>query len=173
MCQSLDCCGVCLQVLMQLHAAVKAAATAQLPAILGARPWSYQLASGPTPTAQPMLSRALHCRQEVSTWGQARHLHVSLTACEYRNYRSRAIHETPWHFCLDLRESLCLAANGQQQGTLVLQGSEAMPFLGADISPLTLSIQNLDQNILGVKIGAPGRWEVPQDRLFSNTAQGV
>jgi hypothetical protein len=68
---------------------------------------------------------------------------------------------------------LCVAANGQQQGTLVLQGSEAMPFLGADVSPLTLSIQNLDQNILRVKIGAPGRWEVPQDWLFSNTAQGV
>ena len=55
----------------------------------------------------------------------------------------------------------------------MLQGNGAMPFLGTDISPLTLSIQNLDQSILRVKIGAAGRWEVPQDQLFSNTAQGA
>ncbi|CAL8465182.1 g4717 [Coccomyxa elongata] len=46
-----------------------------------------------------------------------------------------------------------------------------MPFLGQDISPLTLSVQNIDQSILRVTIGAPNRWEVPQDRLFTYTAQ--
>ncbi len=48
-----------------------------------------------------------------------------------------------------------------------------MPFLGQDISPLTLSVQNIDQSILRVTIGAPNRWEVPQDRLFTYTAQGT
>lgn len=70
-------------------------------------------------------------------------------------------------------ESWCCAANGLQLGTLVLQGNGAMPYLGSDLSPLTLSVQNVDQSILRVKIGVPERWEVPQDRLFINTAQGM
>ncbi len=68
---------------------------------------------------------------------------------------------------------MCIAANGEQQGTLNLQGNGAMPFLGGDISPLMLSVQNLDQSILRVKIGAPDRWEVPQDQLFTSTAEGA
>ena len=46
-----------------------------------------------------------------------------------------------------------------------------MPFLGSDITPLALTVENVDQNILRVKIGADGRFEVPND-LFQNTGQG-
>lgn len=46
-----------------------------------------------------------------------------------------------------------------------------MMFLGSDISPLTLSVENVDMNILRVKLGANGRFEVPQS-LFQNTGQG-
>ena len=55
----------------------------------------------------------------------------------------------------------------------MLEGTGSMPFLGQDISPLTLSVQNIDQSICGSQIGAPNRWEVPRDRLFTYTAQGV
>jgi hypothetical protein len=48
-----------------------------------------------------------------------------------------------------------------------------MPHLGMDISPLSVSIENLDRGILRVKIGAPGRYEVPKDKLFANTVPGV
>lgn len=64
-------------------------------------------------------------------------------------------------------------ANSAQVGSLALEGQGTLPSLGADISPLTLSIQNLDQAILRVTIGAPGRWEVPASQLFSNTAPGA
>ena len=63
------------------------------------------------------------------------------------------------------------AADGTQQGTLDLQGNGSMGFLGSDITPLTLSVQNVDANILRVKLGANGRFEVPQS-LFQNTGQG-
>ncbi|CAK0786903.1 hypothetical protein CVIRNUC_010117 [Coccomyxa viridis] len=46
-----------------------------------------------------------------------------------------------------------------------------MGFLGSDVTPLTLSVQNVDANILRVKLGASGRFEVPQS-LFQNTGQG-
>lgn len=46
-----------------------------------------------------------------------------------------------------------------------------MQFLGSDISPLTLSVENIDQNILRVKLGANGRFEIPAS-LFQNTGQG-
>ena len=46
-----------------------------------------------------------------------------------------------------------------------------MQALGSDISPITLSVQNVDQNILRVKMGANGRFEVPGS-LFQNTGQG-
>ena len=58
-----------------------------------------------------------------------------------------------------------------QQGTLDLQGNGSMGFLGSDVTPLTLSVQNVDANILRVKLGASGRFEVPQS-LFQNTGQG-
>lgn len=57
-------------------------------------------------------------------------------------------------------------------GTLVLQGNGTLPQAGRDLSPLTVSVQNLDRSILRVKIGAPGRWEVPAAQLFTSTAQG-
>ena len=46
-----------------------------------------------------------------------------------------------------------------------------MQSLGSDISPITLSVENIDQNILRVKMGANGRFEVPGS-LFQNTGQG-
>ena len=63
------------------------------------------------------------------------------------------------------------AADGTQQGTLDLQGNGSMGFLGSDVTPLTLSVQNVDANILRVKLGANGRFEIPQN-LFQNTGQG-
>ena len=63
------------------------------------------------------------------------------------------------------------AADGTQQGTLDLQGNGSMGFLGSDVTPLTLSVQNVDANILRVKLGASGRFEVPQS-LFQDTGQG-
>ena len=63
------------------------------------------------------------------------------------------------------------AADGTQQASLDLQGNGTMQALGSDISPITLSVQNVDQNILRVKMGANGRFEVPGS-LFQNTGQG-
>ena len=63
------------------------------------------------------------------------------------------------------------AADGTQQASLDLQGNGTMQFLGSDISPLTLSIENIDQNILRVKLGANGRFDIPAS-LFQNTGQG-
>lgn len=59
------------------------------------------------------------------------------------------------------------------QGQLVLPLNCTMPFLGVDISPLDVQMDNVDRGILQVKIGAPGRWELPQDKLFINTVRGV
>ena len=59
------------------------------------------------------------------------------------------------------------------QGQLVLPLNGTMPFLGSDISPLEVQMDNMDRAILRVKIGAPGRWEVPQAKLFNNTIRGV
>ena len=58
-------------------------------------------------------------------------------------------------------------------GTLTLASNGTMPFLGVDISPLGFQAETMDQGILRVKIGAPGRWEVPQDGLFTNTVKGM
>lgn len=41
------------------------------------------------------------------------------------------------------------------------------PEISPDISPLTLDVLPVSTAILRVKIGAPGRWEVPQ-ALFAN-----
>lgn len=59
------------------------------------------------------------------------------------------------------------------QGQLVLPLNGTMPFLGVDINPLDVQMDNVDRGILRVKIGAPGRWELPQDKLFINTVRGV
>ncbi|CAL8465181.1 g4716 [Coccomyxa elongata] len=57
-------------------------------------------------------------------------------------------------------------------GNLTLGTNGTMPFLGVDISPLGFQAESVDQGILRVKIGAPGRWEVPQNKLFTNTVRG-
>ncbi|KAK9835343.1 hypothetical protein WJX81_003869 [Elliptochloris bilobata] len=49
-------------------------------------------------------------------------------------------------------------------GTLAQQRS-TQPELGADMSPLALNVENVDSTTLRVKIGAPGRWEVPRSLL--------
>ncbi len=59
------------------------------------------------------------------------------------------------------------------KGNLVLPSNGTMPFLGADISPLDLQMERVDTGILRVKIGAPGRWELPQDKMFINTVKGT
>ncbi len=46
-----------------------------------------------------------------------------------------------------------------------MQQQSAQPELGADISPLQLTVVNVDSTTLRVKIGAPGRWEVPRSLL--------
>ena len=63
------------------------------------------------------------------------------------------------------------AADGTQQASLDLQGNGTLESLGSDISPITLSVENVDQNILRVKLGANGRFEVPGS-LFRNTGHG-
>ena len=45
--------------------------------------------------------------------------------------------------------------------------------LGPDISPLEVLVESIDSNILHLKIGAQGRWEVPKDAIFINTGTGV
>ena len=42
-----------------------------------------------------------------------------------------------------------------------------MPELGADVSPLEVHVRYITPSILRIKIGAEGRWEVP-DSLFKN-----
>lgn len=56
------------------------------------------------------------------------------------------------------------SAGGGLAGTLVQQRS-AQPELGADVSPLMLNVENIDSTTLRVKLGAPGRWEVPRSLL--------
>lgn len=53
------------------------------------------------------------------------------------------------------------AGGGQQNGTLTQQAS-TLPELGPDVSPLSLMVENVRADILRVKIGAQGRWEVPR-----------
>ena len=63
------------------------------------------------------------------------------------------------------------SAGGGLAGTLVQQRS-AQPELGADVSPLTLNVENIDSATLRVKLGAPGRWEVPRS-LLRGTVNGA
>lgn len=44
--------------------------------------------------------------------------------------------------------------------------------MGPDISPLSVLVEAVDANVLHIKIGAAGRWEVPQGDLFINTGMG-
>ena len=48
------------------------------------------------------------------------------------------------------------------QGALTQSGSGTMAELGPDIKNLTLLVEEVTPEILRVKIGAPGRWEVPR-----------
>ena len=83
--------------------------------------------------------------------------------------------ENPMQVCpkdVMVPEICCMAAaDGTQQASLDLQGNGTLQSLGSDISPITLSVENIDQNILRVKMGANGRFEVPGS-LFQNTGQG-
>ena len=63
------------------------------------------------------------------------------------------------------------SAGGGLAGTLV-QRRSAQPELGADVSPLTLNVENIDSTTLRVKLGAPGRWEVPRS-LLRGTVSGA
>ncbi|KAK9845865.1 hypothetical protein WJX81_004565 [Elliptochloris bilobata] len=56
--------------------------------------------------------------------------------------------------------------DGAQRAALGLLAGSA-PELGQDISPLTLDVTPISATVLRVRIGAPGRWEVPQ-ALFTN-----
>ena len=68
------------------------------------------------------------------------------------------------YYCwLVLMPLQCCAGDGLS-GSLVQQQS-AQAELGADISPLQLTVVNVDSTTLRVKIGAPGRWEVPRSLL--------
>ena len=58
-------------------------------------------------------------------------------------------------------EDKSAAAGSVQNGSLVLEQG-IQPELGADITPLGLSIEQVSRRILRIKIGAPGRWEVPR-----------
>ena len=51
-------------------------------------------------------------------------------------------------------------------------GPSSNETLGADMSPLDVLVEPIDSNILHIKIGAPGRWEVPQKEIFINTGAG-
>lgn len=59
-------------------------------------------------------------------------------------------------------------AGGSQTGNLNSAAS-TLPQFGPDVSPLNVGIQYITSNIVRVKIGAPGRWEVPAS-LFNITA---
>ncbi len=63
-------------------------------------------------------------------------------------------------------------AGGSLSGTLKQQSSTQQE-LGADISPLQVSVQYLTSSIMRVKIGAPGRWEVPMSLFNSTVPTGV
>jgi hypothetical protein len=64
------------------------------------------------------------------------------------------------------RGTRACAGNGLR-GTLVQQQAAA-PALGADVSPLALSVDNVDSRTLRVRIGAEGRWEVPRALLLGS-----
>ena len=70
----------------------------------------------------------------------------------------------------------CYAENGSLHGVLEMHGPGMLTSntsLGPDISPLQVLVEYIDSNILHLKIGAPGRWEVPKDDIFINTGTGA
>ncbi|KAK9831002.1 hypothetical protein WJX81_007621 [Elliptochloris bilobata] len=62
---------------------------------------------------------------------------------------------------------MAAVGNGPQTVTLTQQSS-TLPELGPDVSPLTLTQENVRMDILRVKIGARGRWEVPRATFPAN-----
>ncbi|KAK9807996.1 hypothetical protein WJX73_001583 [Symbiochloris irregularis] len=61
-----------------------------------------------------------------------------------------------------------LPASGTAQTGKLSSAASTLPQLGSDVTPLMLAIQHLTSDILRVKIGGPGRWEVPF-YLFNST----
>lgn len=66
------------------------------------------------------------------------------------------------------------AGSGRLEGVLqhAPQRLQRNITLGPDISPLSVLVEPIDANILHVKIGALGRYEVPQEAIFMNTGLG-
>ena len=62
--------------------------------------------------------------------------------------------------------------DGGQRAQLGLL-SGGTPELGQDISPLALDMMPVSAAVLRVRIGAPGRWEVPQALFANRDAPGV
>jgi hypothetical protein len=64
------------------------------------------------------------------------------------------------------------AGGGQQTATLT-QAAATLPQLGPDVSPLALTVERTRADILRVKIGAQGRWEVPRSTFPANVSAGA
>ena len=47
-----------------------------------------------------------------------------------------------------------------------------MPMLGADLQDLSIEVVRVSPDILHVKIGAPGRWEVPKKVFMASNVTG-
>jgi len=64
------------------------------------------------------------------------------------------------------------AGGGPQTATLT-QAAATLPQLGPDVSPLALTVEHTRADILRVKIGAQGRWEVPRSTFPANVSAGA
>ncbi|CAL5218429.1 g109 [Coccomyxa viridis] len=62
-----------------------------------------------------------------------------------------------------------LQASGSAQTGSLSSAASTLPQFGTDVSPLNVNIQYITSNIVRVKIGASGRWEVPAS-IFNVTA---
>ena len=68
----------------------------------------------------------------------------------------------------------CYAGNGNGlQGNLRVNGSGTMPMLGPDVQQLSVHVERITPDILHVKIGAPGRWEVPKTVFKAQNVTGI
>ena len=66
------------------------------------------------------------------------------------------------------------AGNGNGlQGNLRMNGSGTMPMLGPDVQQLSVHVERISPDILHVKIGAPGRWEVPKTVFKAQNVTGI
>ena len=146
----------------------------QRQAILAAPIWSCRHASWQMRGHQTMLYGDQPCRQEVcavcSSFKKEPYSSSLQRACSCpEDCKQSPVpsfnYKPPEHFCCSA------AADGAQQASLDLQGNGTMQSLGSDISPITLSVENVDQNILRVKMGANGRFEVPGSSLPEHRAR--